>query len=47
MDYTCIKIVIISEKIGLLKAWKRRWCIGVVIVEKDTKSITKKMQKPK
>jgi hypothetical protein len=43
MDCTCIKIVIISEEIGLLKAWKRRWCIA----EKDTESITQKnMQKP-
>jgi len=33
-----------SERIDLLKVWKRRWFIGVV-AENDTRSITQKIHK--
>ena len=41
MDYTCIKIAMIREKIGLLKAWQRGWSIGVV-AKNDIETIAKK-----
>ena len=46
MDYTCIKIAMIRGEIGLLKAWKRGWSIGVV-PKNDIKTIAKKYTKLK
>ena len=43
-DVTCIENVMTSEKIDVLKMWKRRWFIGV-IADNKTRSITNKIRK--
>lgn len=30
MDHICTKILIVNEKVGLLKAQKRRWYIDII-----------------